>query len=55
MNTKIQTINETVCTIFWKHFSLDFEFQYNHSVEKVVLFDLCDAELATLFRLEVAL
>jgi hypothetical protein len=32
------TFNETVCTIFWKHFSFEFDFQCNHSVEKVVLF-----------------
>ncbi len=39
-------------TVFWKHFSYDFEFQSNHLTEKMVLFDLCKAKLASLFRSE---
>ncbi len=32
------TFNETVCTIFWKHFSFDFDFQCDYSVEEFILF-----------------
>jgi hypothetical protein len=30
--------NGMVWTIFWKHFSFDFDFQCNHSIDKIVLF-----------------